>query len=146
MTDDRRCETCHEWIWSFSKRPHVCPPAFEIWCVDDDETEEDARTYYAHDANAAVEKWADMQDCHGDYYIVQGATPTLGVRPAQPFDAPITYHTVDGEMVPEYHACEVDLDHFKRELLHLVRSSRMYEAGRLYRRMHTMTFHTRSET
>lgn len=52
---------------------------WEIWCIDDDETREDAVIYTAVDAETAAELWAEDYDT-GDYPIVgQNATPTIHV-------------------------------------------------------------------
>jgi hypothetical protein len=132
-----RCDTCGEWKL-FST--HTCHPAWKIWCIDHDETEDEAVTIYAYDADAAVEKWAEETDCYGDYAIVQGDTPTVAVRRAEQREAPITYHCVSGESVPQYHAQEMKLDDFKRELERLVQRGSMRSAGKLYGQMLTLDF------
>jgi hypothetical protein len=128
-----RCAICGELIL-FSK--HYCHPAWLVWQLDDPERF-NATTVYAYDPQAAVEKWADQEDSYGDYWIVQGGCPIVCVqRQGMGEDAPVEYHAVEGEMVAEYHAKQMQLADFKRELRSLVRRRSFWEAGRLYGQMH----------
>lgn len=125
-------------------RSHTCPPAWRVWCIDDGETEEDARTVYATHAEAAAEKWAEQLDQGGNYLIVGGAVMTVGVR-QDTGEGEAAYFVVGGEAVPSYHAKPMKLDDFKRHLRFLVRCGNYREAGRLYGWLFTMDFE-RSET
>jgi hypothetical protein len=137
----RQCLDCGEYLYT---NYHKCSPAWLVWQLDDPERF-DVRTVYGIDAQEAAEKWADREDSLGDYWIVQGGNPIVCVQRADDDEAPIEYLAVEGESVPQYHAAEMTLDSFKRELRSLVRSHRFYEAGRLYGQMHEIDFHTRSE-
>lgn len=130
------CLICGEFKYT---NYHKCHPAWLVWQLDG-ETENDAITVYGIDAQDAAEKWADKQDSYGDYWIVQGGNPIVCVRSASADDAPIEYLAVEGEAVPQYHAQQMTLDSFKRELRSLVRQRRFWEAGRLYGQMHDIDF------
>jgi hypothetical protein len=136
------CLTCGEFKYTSY---HKCSPKWYVWQLDDPERF-DQRAVHAIDAQEAAEKWADQEDSYGDYWIVQGGNPIVCVQAASGCDdAPIEYLAVEGETVPQYHAQAMTLDSFKRELKHLVRSHRFWEAGRLYGQMLSIDFHTRSE-
>ena len=137
----RQCLKCGEYLYTSY---HKCAPGWLVWQLDG-EDENDGLTIYGIDEQDAAEKWADRTDCYGDYWIVQGGNPIVCVRRADADDAPIAYLAVEGETVPQYHAQEMTLDSFKRELRGLVRSHRFWEAGRLYGQMHDIDFPTRSE-
>jgi hypothetical protein len=62
------------------------------------------------------------------------------VQRADDEDAPIEYLAVEGETVPQYHAQQMTLADFKRELKSLVGRRSFWEAGRLYGQMHDIDF------
>lgn len=138
----KQCLKCGEYLYTSY---HKCLPAWLVWQLDG-ETVDDALTVRACDAEDAAEEWAERQDCYGDYWIVQGGNPIVCVQRADDEDALVEYLAVEGETVPQYHAREMTLDGFKRELKSLVRQRSFWEAGRLYGQMLDIDFHTRNET
>lgn len=96
------CTTCGNWM--MFPKSHRCPPAFQVLCADekwDDDEWAWASTYYAHDAEAAAEKFAEDYDSNGDYTCVSGNDLTVDVRNAE---GVVTRWTVHGESVPSYSA------------------------------------------
>lgn len=138
----RRCPECGEHIYGSY---HKCYPEWYVWQLDDPDRF-DQRKVRGYDAQNAVEVWAEQEDSFGDYWIVGGGNPIVCVQRADGTDGPIQYLAVEGETVPQYHAQPMGLDDFKRELRSLVRRHSFWEAGRLYGQMHSIDFHTRSES
>jgi len=62
----RRCETCGEWIWQSDPSPHVCPPKFSWFDLENDPDMEEPRPVYASDAERAAEKAVDVILWEGD--------------------------------------------------------------------------------
>ena len=88
------CKDCGESIFDYEgARPHN----------HGDDPEADHDVVYAHDAEAAAEKWAEESDGQGDYAIVAGDAEVVKVRPRDAGGAWETW-TVSGETVPQYHA------------------------------------------
>jgi hypothetical protein len=103
LSDYGRCPGCKQWGYLST---HRCAPLFLVWRPDDQETEEDARTFHARDAEEAAERWAEEDDqASADYAIVGGSSADLTVRGP---DGALTRWTVTGEAVPEYHAREIE--------------------------------------
>lgn len=105
------CPKCNEYKGSFRPELHVCPPQWLVRCPEydgDEGFDEDARKYYAHDAQAAAEKWAERYDSDGDYTIVSGDAPTVYVKKVgEPDDTQLKF-VVHGESVPQYSAYQRD--------------------------------------
>ena len=59
-----------------------------------------------YDAEAAAEKWAEEDDCCGDYTIVGGEPASVTVQDAE---GNFTVWHVSGESVPTYHGTEFDV-------------------------------------
>jgi hypothetical protein len=97
-----RCATCGKlFIFSEEESRHRCPPAWEVWEVDD--KREYAHVVYAETAEVAAEKWAEWFDwSSGDYPIV-GGEETF-VCAARKDDPGIVHLAVSGESVPSYRA------------------------------------------
>jgi hypothetical protein len=131
-----QCRICGEYKYTDY---HKCHPSWHVWQLDG-ETVDDALKIYGYDAQDVAEKWADRQDSYGDYWIVQGGNPIVCVQRADDEDAPIEYLAVEGETVPQYHAQQMTLADFKRELKSLVGRRSFWEAGRLYGQMHDIDF------
>lgn len=94
------CSKCHNYY--FETREHVCPPAWLVWNPENGDVE-DARTFYNHDAEGAVQVWAERDDSDSaDYLIVKG-NPTIVCVQAKD-GGPITKYRVTGEMEPHYRA------------------------------------------
>lgn len=51
------CPICKEWEY----RDHKCPPKWEVWSPDNDETLDDAKTIYAENEEEAAQKFAEME-------------------------------------------------------------------------------------
>lgn len=105
---DSFCKQCGKYMWVGSS-PHVCPPRWLVWCPDHGETESDARTIYAADAEGAAEEWAEIDDRDSaEYCIVGGDEVTVHVRLDDDFaDDEVTAWVVTGESVPSYSATSV---------------------------------------
>lgn len=103
------CPTCGKWM--MFPKSHQCPPIFEVIDEDGGYGDEDpwqwASKIYARDPETAAEKWADENDCNGDYTIIRGNEAKISVRAA---DGTITRWIVTGESVPEYTARSADDD------------------------------------
>ena len=99
-----RCETCGEWIYGAWLKPsHVCPPAYRVWDVDEEERE-DAQTVYAADPEEAARTWAEDYDPGSDYTIVSGSPATVIVEDAS---GTRSVWRVTGESEPVYTARQV---------------------------------------
>lgn len=98
-----RCPICQEW----DVGNHRCKPTFLVWCEEQGECEDDARTIYAHDAESAAQKWADQEDHESAEYsiVAQKWEPTVTVQDQR--DNELKWFIVSGEAVPSYSATEV---------------------------------------
>lgn len=105
------CRDCGEIKWDH----HRCDPRWLVWCPENGETEDDARTFYGMSPDRAVERWAAKSDARGDYEIVGGGEATVHVRLREqdqdraefirlPTDEMV--FGVYGESVPSYHAVQ----------------------------------------
>lgn len=94
-----KCEKCG----GYGYRPHRCM-MFEV-CR---EGETEWQTQYGLDPEDALEKWAEEDDCHGDYTIIQaGEDGDLHVLIRQALHpADVKRYRVYGETVPKYYAHE----------------------------------------
>lgn len=92
-----RCPRCNE-LMVFPTR-HTCKPSWMVWPEGEDE--DGASRIFATDAKEAAEKWADDDDCNGDYTIVRGSPATVYVKDE---DGETRKFEVFGEMVPHYYA------------------------------------------
>jgi hypothetical protein len=90
-----------------------CYPLWEVWRSEDgyEETRDDARKIRGYDAESAVERWAEEDDCGGDYCIVGGSPATVCVA-LEGSDEVARYY-VSGETVPSYSATELEVDDAK---------------------------------
>jgi hypothetical protein len=79
-----------------------------VWCPDDGEKREDTRRIHAIDAQQAAEKWAEIEDCGGDYDIVRGDEKLVHVS-LEGSDV-VRIFLVSGEATPVYQAREQKLD------------------------------------
>ena len=53
---------------------------YKVWCPEDGQTENDARTFKSFDHEGAAEAWAYWYDEYGaDFSIIRGETPTVQV-------------------------------------------------------------------
>jgi hypothetical protein len=77
-----------------------------VWEADSHGEDEDGSKVYALDAELAAEKWADEQDCYGDYTIIGGSEATVRVTPAEGGEP--LWFVVSGEYVPEYSARKIE--------------------------------------
>ncbi len=100
------CPKCNNYKGAYRPDLHECPPRWQVRCpeYDGEEDFENSRKFYAHDAQAAVEAWADRYDSDGDYAIVSGDTPTVYVKMAGEPDDTQQAFVVCGESVPQYSA------------------------------------------
>ena len=97
----RWCKTCGDFM--LFPEIHVCPTRWEV-CEPEYDPDEWVNVF-ASDAKEAVEKWAEEEDCSGDYRIVGGQPAVVIVRGP---DGSETKFRVSGEMVPEYYAETID--------------------------------------
>lgn len=63
------CKTCGALLFSFDVATHKCLPEWKVW--HEDTEEQWSTSVYARDAEAAVEKYLEENDCHHDYMVVQ---------------------------------------------------------------------------
>ena len=98
------CPECLAW-----HAPDKHFPLWTVWCPEDGaDGPEDGRTVRAFDADQAAERWADHDDCNGDYDIVSGrSTPIVHV---QGEDEEVTRWKVTGEAEPVYTAHSLPLE------------------------------------
>lgn len=83
----------------------TCPPEHLVWCPLQGETEEDAITIRARDAEQAAEAWAERSDRESaDYTIVRGSEARICVRTV--LSGELRRFIVRGESVPKYDASE----------------------------------------
>ena len=103
---DARCDECGE--WTSLPASHKCPPRWRVWCPDEGETAEDARTFYGRGADDAAEKWAEDDDSQStEYRIVSGKRePVVCVQSVEGGD--VLRFSVAGESVPSYTAREIE--------------------------------------
>jgi hypothetical protein len=81
---------------------------YVVWCLDDEETENDARTIEAYDAETAAETWAERDDYQSaEYRIVGGTDVTVCVKDEE---GTVLRFRLSGESVPSYTAREVEPD------------------------------------
>lgn len=99
LIDCRKCGAFSVW-----QETHECPPIFAVWCLDYDQTEDDARRVHARTHEIAAEKWAERDDADGDYTIVRGTKVVVMVR-KEGEETPKAL-MVEGESVPNYNACD----------------------------------------
>jgi hypothetical protein len=101
MPNFEKCEKCGGYGWA----PCGCT-VFEI-CR---EGEDDWQEVYGVGAEDALTKWAEDDDCQGDYTIVSaGENGTLNMLVRDPQrPAEVKRFHVFGETVPQYHARELD--------------------------------------
>lgn len=98
-----RCPVCNDFM--FTSHAHRCLPLHHVWCPEDAETEDDARSIHAHDPRSAAEAWAERDDCHSaDYRIIGGQEVVVHVRDP---NGRVGRFRVSGESVPEYTAREL---------------------------------------
>jgi len=96
------CPTCEAFYVDLTF--HKCPPQWRVWNVD--ESEEDGHTFYARDAEYAVEKWAEYDDTNSaEYHIAQGGKAAVFVKQIDT-DEPPKKFSVTGEYEPVYYAIE----------------------------------------
>jgi hypothetical protein len=98
------CQRCNE--FSFGEGNHRCPPEWIAWnrdCHGDDPAEGDR--VFAHDAEAAAEKWAEIYD-QDDYPLMSGGDAEVVITPANGEGEPKRF-TVYGESSPTYYAREI---------------------------------------
>lgn len=99
------CRICGEWGWTDT---HKCPPRWDIYCPENGDEPDHARSFYAIDAEAAAEKWAERYDEYDEPSIArQDFTPTVCVRRYGTDDVWERW-TVSGEYVPQYYAREAE--------------------------------------
>nr|WP_023596478.1 hypothetical protein [Pandoraea pnomenusa] len=78
---------------------------FTVWCPERDQDFEDGRSFDAHDAEMAAEKWAEYDDAYSaEYSIVGGREVTVMVRNEAGQDSSFI---VSGEAEPVYFAREI---------------------------------------
>lgn len=115
----RVCEVCRALVFDWEE--HTCPSGWLVWCPEEGERPENVGMMYTASVARAVEQWAEEDDAHGDYVIVQGAEPTVHVVEAAAWRAwwedgnhgpfwPVLTFVVSGETVAEYSAREVTND------------------------------------
>jgi hypothetical protein len=92
-----RCKNCG----GYGYLPHRCVE-FEVCCEGEDTWD----TQYGVDYEDALERWAEQDDCQGDYTIIKagecGDLHVLIRNAAHPEEVK-RYHVI-GETVPQYHA------------------------------------------
>lgn len=121
--DDGRCNTCKEFM-TFGRSSHRCQPKFFCWVEHIDGTaymqQEDSWTVHAYDAEAAAEKFSeqwDWQDC--EPLMLNGAAMVLVTA----MDGETKRFSIEGEMVPSYHAREWTIDDGLREFCRAIRAA-----------------------
>lgn len=73
MTD--RCATCHEWLFSYERRGHVCKPEWLVLDADEGPWDpSEARSMRGSDAEEAAEKWAEDRDSDGDRSVLEAGS------------------------------------------------------------------------
>jgi len=79
-----------------------------VWCEEQGESEDDAETFYAMDAEDAAKEWAETDDCYSAEYMIvaQKWEPVVSVMDRR--DGEIKRFCVTGEAVPSYSASEVE--------------------------------------
>ena len=99
-----KCPICKKW----DVGAHRCPPSFLVWCEEQGESEDDAETFYAMDAEDAAKEWAETDDCYSAEYMIvaQKWEPVVSVMDRR--DGEIKRFCVTGEAVPSYSASEVE--------------------------------------
>ncbi len=102
MSSSGRCKTCGKFM--MYPKSHKCPPAWRAWCEDHGETEEDAGTVYAYDAQEAAEEYASDYDIScGDYPLLDsGGSDCICVER----DGVVKRFTIEATTVPQYSAWE----------------------------------------
>jgi len=98
------CQTCG--IYKYSH--HTCPPSWTVW-IPDQENEDDNRLIYAHDAEEAATKYAELYD-QEDHGMLGGETIEVHVKGTEvPKEGEQTWRfEVTGEAIPEYTAHELE--------------------------------------
>jgi predicted amidohydrolase YtcJ len=81
---------------------------YRVWCLDDCESEADARNVRAFAGEEAAEKWAYVNDYESaDYRIVGGGDATVMVRDVE--SGVLTAYRVTGESQAVYYARKIDV-------------------------------------
>jgi len=99
-----RCNTCGEYLWSWIKS-HKCHPAWRVWSEYDGDNPDHASVVYAHDAQAAVESWAE--DVDENWTLIDSAE-TVKVMSEDDYPRCGEWKTFEvcGEAAVDFHATE----------------------------------------
>lgn len=101
------CDKCEGHYFEGAKFfTHACPPRWEVWSAEYDEDDPHKRSIYAHDAEAAAEKWGELDDRDSaEYSIVNGTEAKCWVQ--QVGSDEVVKWAVSGEYDPMYYASPV---------------------------------------
>ena len=102
------CEICGGY-YICEKDEHTCLPLWEV-AIEEDGDEPYWSSVYASLPEIAAEKYADENDCVGDYTIVSAGdsgTTVVLVRRAIPGASVRRFHVI-GEAVPQYTVRELE--------------------------------------
>ena len=100
-----------------------------VWCLDYDESEDDATVLHGIGPDDVAEAWAERTD--SDFNIVK---VLVGIR--RESGGPIIYRYVSGESVPNYTASKPSLEWMRWKLAQMAKRRAWRQAGRFYGMMH----------